>query len=122
VRWSYKEKGKVIPMRSIGGVMQEDMGVALSVLTRAWRASMQMHDIDDASASWLVAEAERRGVSVEIVAKRLLQQGLEWERRRAKLPSYHDLDTLAGTWSEDDAAAFFQAVADNERVDPSLWP
>jgi hypothetical protein len=57
-----------------------------------------------------------------MVAGLLLQRGLEWERRRAALPTYHDLDALAGTWSEDEAAAFLQAVADFEQVDPSLWP
>jgi hypothetical protein len=34
---------------------------------------------------------------VETVAGQLLQRGLEWERRRAELPTYHDLDALAGT-------------------------
>ena len=66
-------------------------------------------------------EAGRRGVSVESVAGQLLQRGLEWERRRAALPTYHDLDALAGTWSEDEAVAFLQAVADFEHVDPALW-
>ena len=79
-------------------------------------------DVDDATSSWLVEEAGRRGVSVERVAAQLLQRGLEWERRRAALPTYNDLDALAGTWSEDDAAAFLQAVASFEHVDPPLWP
>ena len=78
-------------------------------------------DVDDATSRWLVEEAERRGVSVETVAGQLLQRGLEWERRRAALPTYHELDTLAGTWSEDEAAAFLQAVANFEQVDPALW-
>jgi plasmid stability protein len=84
--------------------------------------SITIPEVDDATASWLVAEAGRRGVSVETVAGQLLQRGLEWERRRAELPAYHDLDALAGTWSEEDAAAFLQAVANSEHVDPSLWP
>jgi len=84
--------------------------------------SIMIDDIDDATASWLIAEAKRQGVSVEKVAGQLLQRGLEWERRRTELPPYHDLDALAGTWSEDEAAAFLQAVADFEHVDPALWP
>src|SRR2546428_6723754 len=81
-------------------------------------------DVDDATARWLVEEAERRGVSVETVAGQLLQRGLEWERRRAELPTYHDLDALAGTRSEAEAAAFLHAVTDFEHVDPALetWP
>jgi len=83
--------------------------------------SITIVDIDDATASWLAEEARRRGVSVESVAGHLLQRGLEWERRRAALPTYDDLETLAGTWSEDEAAAFLQAVATFEHADPSLW-
>src|SRR4029450_4691671 len=64
----------------------------------------------------------RQGVSVERVAGQLLQRGLEWERRRTELPTYHDFDALAGTWSEDEAMAFLQAVADFEHEDPALWP
>ena len=84
--------------------------------------SITIDDVDDATASWLAEEAGRRGVSVESIAGQLLQRGLEWERRRAALPTYHDLDVLVGTWSEDEAVAFLQAVANFEQVDPALWP
>jgi hypothetical protein len=83
--------------------------------------SIMIDDIDDATARWLIAEAKRQGVSVERVAWQLLQRGLEWERRRSELPTYRDLDALAGTWSEDEAVAFLRAVADFEHVDPALW-
>ncbi len=83
--------------------------------------SITIEDIDDATANWLAEEARRRGVSVESVAGQLLQSGLDWARRRAALPTYHELDALAGTWSEDEAAAFLQAVANFEYVDPALW-
>ena len=83
--------------------------------------SITVEDVDDATMSWLVEEAGRRGVSVESFAGQLLQRGLEWERRRAALPLYDDLDGLAGTWSEDEATAFLQAVATFEHVDRALW-
>jgi hypothetical protein len=35
--------------------------------------------------------------------------------------TYHDLDALAGTWSDDDARSFDAAVADFGRVDQDLW-
>jgi hypothetical protein len=56
--------------------------------------SITIEDVDDATANWLVEEAGRRGVSVESIAGQLLQRGLEWERRRAALPTYDDLDAL----------------------------
>ena len=83
--------------------------------------SITIPDVDDATATWLTEEAGRRGVSVEMVASLLLRRGLEWERYRAELPTYHDLDALAGTWSEDEAVAFLRTIADFEQVDPSLW-
>jgi hypothetical protein len=83
--------------------------------------SITIPDVDDTTVTWLVEEARRRGLSMEMVAGLLLRRGLEWERRRAVLPAYHDLDALAGTWSEDEAVAFLQAVADFEQVDSSLW-
>jgi len=36
-------------------------------------------------------------------------------------PPYHDLDSLAGTWSEEDAAEFASATSDFEQVDQQLW-
>jgi hypothetical protein len=68
--------------------------------------SIILHDVDDAIASWLIEESGRRGVSVETLAGLLLRRGLEWERRQVELPTYDDLDALAGTWSEAEAAAF----------------
>jgi len=67
--------------------------------------SITIHDVDDATANWLVEETERRGICVERVAG-LLLRGLEWERSQTELPTYHDLDTIAGTWNEDEATAF----------------
>jgi hypothetical protein len=83
--------------------------------------SIMIHDVDDATATWLIEEAGRRGVSVETVAGLLLRRGLEWERRQAELQTYHDLDALAGTWSKAEATAFLQAIADFKQVDQALW-
>ena len=83
--------------------------------------SITIPDVDDTTATWLVEEAGRRRMSVERVAGLLLRRGLEWEHCRTVLPAYHDLEALAGTWNEDEAAAFLHAVADFEQVDPSLW-
>ncbi len=83
--------------------------------------SITIHDVDDAIANWLVEESQRRGMTVEMVAGLRRRRGLETERRQAELPTYHDLDALAGTWSEDEAMAFSQATKDFEQVDPGLW-
>ena len=83
--------------------------------------SITIHNVDEVTAKWLVDAAKRRGTSVETIAGELLTRGLEWERRQAELAAYHDLDALAGTWSEDEAAAFLQQIADFDQVDSGLW-
>jgi len=37
------------------------------------------------------------------------------------LQRHHELDALAGTWSEEEAAAFTAAIEDTERIDPEMW-
>lgn len=83
--------------------------------------SITIHDVDDATVNWLVEEAKRQGTSVEQVAGQLLRRALEGERSESALSTYHDLDALAGTWSEEEAAAFLARIADFEQVDPELW-
>ena len=34
---------------------------------------------------------------------------------------HHDLDHLAGTWSEEEAQAFDAALAEQRPIDPELW-
>ena len=84
--------------------------------------SITIHNIDDVTAQWLADEAERRGMDMETIAGQLLTRGLEWARRQAELATYHDLDALAGTWSEDEATAFLQQIAHFEQADAGLWP
>jgi hypothetical protein len=39
----------------------------------------------------------------------------------ANIPIYHDLDSLAGTWSDQEANEFLAAVSEFNRVDEKLW-
>ena len=75
--------------------------------------------LDQATLAWIAQEAERTGLSIEAVARRLIYRGLEAEK--VKPETYHDLDDLAGTWSAEEADEFRQAIADLEQVDTSLW-
>jgi plasmid stability protein len=86
--------------------------------------SITVDQIDDATFERLRVEAGRRGLAVAAVAGEALRRGLP------PLPpvpaeagdvEYNDLDFLAGTWSEADAAAFAAATAGFEIVDKRLW-
>lgn len=63
----------------------------------------------------LLAEAKRRGVKPEALVEELLTEQLSMKQR------FHDLDYLAGTWSENEEKEFQEAVAAFETVDETLW-
>jgi hypothetical protein len=77
--------------------------------------------LDRAATEWIEQEAQRTGLPIEAVARRLIYRGLEVERQQARLQRYHDLDTLAGTWSAEEADEFRQAITDLNEIDPALW-
>ena len=79
--------------------------------------TLTIEGLDDASLDALKAESLRRGVDVAVVVRDILQQALT----STAAPEYHDLDHLAGTWSEADAQDFIVAIAGMRQVDPELW-
>lgn len=38
-----------------------------------------------------------------------------------ELPVFHELDVLAGTWTQEEAEEFLQATTDFRRVEEALW-
>jgi hypothetical protein len=47
----------------------------------------------------------------------LILQGIQ----HLETPTYHDLDHLAATWSDEQAKEFLEAIADLDQVDKELW-
>jgi len=56
------------------------------------------------------------GLSLNRTVIRMLEEAAGQRREL-----HHDLDALAGTWSDDEGAAFEAALAEQRRVDPELW-
>jgi hypothetical protein len=77
--------------------------------------------LDDATAEWIEEQAAQRGMDKEAVVLQLIQRGIDLEQKKAALPKYHDLDALAGTWSEQEAAEFDRTTASLRQVDEELW-
>lgn len=69
--------------------------------------TITISNVDEATARWLAAEAAKRGVAENEVALQLIRKQIEAEKN---LPTFHDLDHLFGTWSEQDAEEFEQAT------------
>ena len=63
--------------------------------------------------------ASKDGLSLNKAVLRMLEEASGQRRPAREL--YHDLDDLAGTWSDDEAAAFDAALLAQRRVDPEAW-
>lgn len=59
------------------------------------------------------------GLSLNKTVLRMLEEAAG--QRQAERHLHHDLDHLAGTWTEEEAAAFEAALAEQRTVDPELW-
>ena len=62
----------------------------------------------------------QRLASISPVSKPITIRGLEVEQK-ADLPIYHDLDDLAGTWTEEEVAELENATEGFRQVDLDLW-
>lgn len=80
-----------------------------------------IQDIDDATAEWIREEVVRRGIKEDLLVLQLLRDGIRIANERSLIQQHHDLDSLAGTWSEEQAAEFASAESDFERVHEKLW-
>lgn len=84
-------------------------------------AILSLRGIDEKTATRLKSEARRCGLSVNALVLQLIRQGVGLKPPEPQRVVHHDLDSLAGTWSEKDTAAFLEAVSDFEQVDKALW-
>jgi hypothetical protein len=60
------------------------------------------------------------GLSLNKTVIRMLEEAVS-QRAPARRELHYDLDHLAGTWSEEEAGAFDEALAEQRRIDPELW-
>ncbi len=54
------------------------------------------------------------------MALRLIREATGIDKRKRTV-IHHDLDTLAGTWSEEDELAFRNATRSFEAIDEDMW-
>lgn len=80
--------------------------------------NISLTGIDDDTDRKLKQEARRKKVSVNALILELIRRGIGATTSRQVS---HDLDTLAGTWSDGEAAEFLKSLADFERIDKELW-
>lgn len=82
--------------------------------------TMTLRGIDETLAQTLKELARNQGVSLNTLALRLIREATGVDKRKRTLV-HHDLDALAGTWSEDDELSFQGATRLLEAIDEDLW-
>jgi hypothetical protein len=86
--------------------------------------SITINDVDAITLQRLETEARRRGVDVSTLARDVLRQSVPPSEAAPPSPAaapHHDLDALAGTWSDADTREFEAAVEGFAHIDPELW-
>lgn len=83
--------------------------------------SVTIDNLDGDTLDRLHVEAQRRGLDVGALIKQMIQDGLLPASPPNAVELRHDLDDLAGTWSEEDAQEFLTATAQFNTVDEDLW-
>jgi hypothetical protein len=68
----------------------------------------------------LKKEATNQKTSVNALILQIIEQGLGMTHP-AKKAIYHDLDHLAGTWSDKDKKIFDDNIKSFESIDEELW-
>jgi len=83
--------------------------------------NMSLRGVDREVAERLESEARRRGISVNAHVLQLLREGVGLASPGTRRLVHHDLDELAGTWSEQEAADFERSLSAFEQIDEDLW-
>lgn len=83
--------------------------------------SLMIHNIDDSAASWIHREAQRQGVNDETIVLSLIYKAARRETESPGDRKYHDLDHLAGTWTDEEMEEFLRNTTDFEKIEPELW-
>ena len=83
-------------------------------------ANLSIRGLDDEAAAKLKEAAARQGLSVNAYTLMLLRSGLGLPAGQDQRV-HHDLDELAGTWSEEEARAFESQLEAFEEIDRDLW-
>lgn len=65
--------------------------------------------------------AQERGTSLARAVVGLLEERLGIRGGGAAPAVHDDLDALAGSWTDEEAACFEKALAEQRPIDPELW-
>jgi len=67
------------------------------------------------------AKARREGTSLAKAVIRLLLRATGLSPDGERRDRWDDLDALAGTWTQEEAAEFDRRLGEQRRIDPGVW-
>lgn len=82
---------------------------------------VSVRGIDEKAVLLLKRQAQQEGSSLNSLVVRLLENVAGVRPMGRAVAHFDDLDTLQGTWSEQDAQAFGTATSEFSLLDPLLW-
>lgn len=82
---------------------------------------LTVRGIDESLHKEIKSQARQRGLSVNRYVVELLREATGQIESTHQPIIYHDLDHLAGTWSQEEAETFAQSLDEQRQVDEALW-
>ena len=82
--------------------------------------AITIRGIDEEIESRLRKKAKESGDSINTTLLKLLRKALHLDKEKP-YPEYHDLDSLAGTWTTEDKEEFNKSQEGFTRIDRDLW-
>jgi len=83
--------------------------------------TISLRGIDDELKKRLQEEAGKKQSSVNSLIVSLLRESMGLSKKRSRYIRHHDLDALAGTWSEEEAKEFLASIEAFETIEEHLW-
>jgi len=82
--------------------------------------AITIRGIDEETDGTLRKKAAESGDSINTTILKLLRKALQLDRDKP-YPEYHDMDSLAGTWSKEDRVEFEKSQEGFSQIDGDLW-
>ncbi len=83
--------------------------------------AITLRNIPPEIARTIQRRAKQKKTSVNKAVIDLLEESAGKRAHTHAPVRYHDLDHLAGTWTESEADVFETLLAEHRRIDPELW-
>ena len=84
-------------------------------------ANLSIRGLDNETLEKLKHDAHTQGTSINRRIIELLQEQMGTVQKHQRQRIHHDLDKLAGTWSDQDAKEFSEAIVPFSEIDETLW-